>query len=307
MKINELYNAVAKLGFEDSLEDISAFFSAANRAMLQVNALRPLTAILEIYHRGCENLVAGATHDIYEHTDEPVIFECSGGAKAYYFEVNGTGGCKVEVYNSETGDWEQCDGEDGEIVFDTKVFKAYRGFIRIDDKFTSEQVRLRFLGDYAYQIRNVALYGVLYPGNPEDIPAYEEYVRYDLRKLAEGFIELADNPFVASFTRLTDDYIFESPSVLLLPREVAREVKIKYKKRPRMLVYTESPEKDETEIELDPELAELLPILTAVYVWADEGDGKSEYYLTLYRERAAEIEMRKRSREGASYANVTGW
>ena len=48
MKISELYESVAKLGFEDSLEDIPAFFYAANRAVLQVNALRPLTSILEL-------------------------------------------------------------------------------------------------------------------------------------------------------------------------------------------------------------------------------------------------------------------
>ncbi len=303
MKINELYSAVAKLGFEDSLEDISAFFSAANRAMLQINAIRPLTAILEIYHRGCENLVVGATHDIITHENDEVIFDCSGSAKAYYFEVNGVGRCNVEVYDSDASEW----GIAEEIDFDSRIFTAFRGFIKPDGNFVSEPVRLRFIGDYAYQIRNVALYGVLYSGNPDDIPAYEEYIRYDLRKLAEGFIELADNPFVTSFTRLIDNYVFENGSVLLLPHDVAREVKIKYKKRPRTLIYTESPGKDETEIELDPELVELLPILTAVYVWADEGEGKSEYYLTLYRERAAEIEMRKRSREGASYANVTGW
>ena len=303
MKINELYSAVAKLGFEDSLEDISAFYSAANRAMLQINALRPLTAILEIYHRGCENLVAGATHDIIMHTDEPVIFECSGGARAYYFEVSGVGRCNVEVYDSDSGKWDV----KIEIPFETKSFTAKRGIIKVDDEFTSAPVRLCFIGEFAYQIRNAALYGVLYSANPDDVPAYEEYIRYDLRRLADGFIELADNPFISSFTRITDNYLFESGAVLLLPPDVAREVKIKYKKRPAQLVYAESPAKDETEIELDPELAELLPLLTAVYVLADEGDGKSEYYLQLYRERSAEIEMRKRSREGARYENVTGW
>ena len=100
MKINELYSAVAKLGFEDSLEDISAFYHAANRATLQINALRPLTAILEIYHRECQNLIAGATHDIYLRTHSDVIFECPGEAKAFYFEANGVGRCNVEVYNS---------------------------------------------------------------------------------------------------------------------------------------------------------------------------------------------------------------
>ena len=305
MKINELYSAVAKLGFEDSLEDISAFFYAANRAMLQINALRPLTAILEIYHRASKNLVVGATHDILEHTNEDLIFECSGGAKAYYFEANGTGECRVEVYNSDTSEWEECDGEI--IRFSTKVYATHRGFVKLDGEFVNAPVRLRFIGDYAYGVRNVALWGILYSPEPKDIPAFTEYVKYDLRELDPDFIELADNPFISSFTRITDDYIFEAPTVLLLPREIAIEVKIKYKKRPRMLIYTDDPADDDTEIELDAELAELLPLLTAVYVFTDGEEEKSQYYLTLYRERAAEIEMRKRSREPAVYENATGW
>ena len=303
MKINELYSAVAKLGFESSLEDISAFYSAANRAMLQINALRPLTAILEIYHRECKNLIVGATHDIYFRTHSDVIFECPGGAKAFYFEANGVGGCNIEVYDSAASKWEPVNF----VEFDSRAFEAHRGFIEPDEELADAPVRLRFIGKYAYQIRNAALYDVLYSGNVEDIPAYEEYVRYDLRRLADGFIELADNPFVSSFTRITDDYVFESGSVLLLPPDVAREVKIKYKKRPATLVYKDDPEKDDSEIELDPELAELLPLLTAVYVWADEGDGKSQYYYQLYLQRAQEIEARKRSREPATYSSVNGW
>ena len=303
MKVHELYSAVCKLGFTETLEDIPAFFIAANRAMLQVNALRPLTAILEIYHRSVENLINGATHDICEHLDSDVIFPARGAAKAFYFEVLGEGECRIEVYNSESSAWEIKEL----IPFNCKKYTAYRGFIKPDGEFTTKPVRLRFIGDYVYQIRNAALYGLIYSSSADDIPAYEEFIRYDLRKLADGFIELADNPFVSSFTRLTDDYIFEDGAVLLLPQMVAREVKVKYKKAPQTLVYADNPAGDLTEIELDPELAELLPMLTAVYVLADEGDGKSEYYLQLYRERAAEIEMRKRSREGARNANVTGW
>ena len=303
MKVHELYSAVCKLGFFDTLEDIPAFFIAANRAMLQINALRPLTAILEIYHRSVDNLVNGATHDIYEHLDSDVIFEVHCAAKAYYFEVLGEGECRIEVYNPESSSWELKEL----ISFNCRNYTIYKGFIKPDGNFTTNPVRLRFIGEYVYQIRNAALYGLIYSSSADDIPAYEEFIRYDLRKLADGFIELADNPFVSSFTRLTDDYIFEDGAVLLLPQRVAREVKIKYKKTPRSLVYADNPSGDETEIELDPELCELLPLLTAVYVLADEGDGKSEYYLQLYRERAAEIEMRKRSRESAKYANVNGW
>ena len=301
MKINELYEATAKLGFLDSLEDISAFFSAANRATLQINALRPLTAILEIYHRRPENLIAGANHDIYERSKEDLIFETSDPARAYYFEVNGEGVCAIEVF--ENGEWHP----KGNVDFNTRVYKSYKAFIEDDKSRSNGRVRLRFTGGYAFHVRNAAVWDVLYSSSEEDIPSFEKYVRYDLRQLADDFIELADNPYVDSFERINKNYLFESGSILLLPGEIAREVKIKYKKRPRTLVYTDDPQKDITEIELDPELSELLPLLTAVYVLADEGDGKSQFYYQLYLQRAQEIEAKRRNRENAEYLNVNGW
>lgn len=303
MKIHELYASVAELGFVDSLEDIPAFYAAANRALLQINALRPLTAILDIYHRRPENLIHGANHNIIEHVGKDIIFPASDIAKGYYFEVLGEGECRVEAYNTSSSDWDVIK----QIEFSKKTFTAIRGFIKRDGEFTTDEVRLRFIGEYAYQIRNVALWGVVYSSDETEVPAYEEHARYDLRKLDPSFIELCDNPFLSSFTRLTEDYYFESNSVIILPANEAREIKIKYKRAPSSLVYTESPEEDDTAIELDPELVQLMPLLVSAYVWIDEGDGKSQYYLDLYYRRAAEIEAKNRSREGAKYANVTGW
>lgn len=303
MKVHELYASVAQLGFEDSLEDIPAFFSAANRALLQINALRPLTAIADIYHRRPENLIQGANHNIYEYTGEDVIFTASAPAKAYYFEVMGEGRWQVELYNEETGDWEIQAHKD----FKTTAFTPKRGLVQDDYKVTSRPVRLRFFGEYAFQVKNAALWDVVYSSDPNNIPAFEQYARYDLHSIDPNFIELCDNPIITPFTRLTDDYYFENNSVLLLPANEAREIKIKYKKSPPLLVYGDSPEQDITEIQLDPELVQLLPLLVAAYIWVDENDGKAQYYLDLYYRRAAEIEAKHRSREGAKYENVTGW
>ena len=301
MKVHELYASVAQLGFEDSLEDIPAFFSAANRALLQINALRPLTAIADIYHRRPENLIQGANHNIYEYTGEDVIFTASAPAKAFYFEVMGEGECRVEEYYDEQ--WQVINV----VNFSDKSFTDYRGFIKRDEAFITSPVRLRFMGDYAFQVKNAALWGVVYSSDPKNIPAFEQYARYDLHSIDPNFIELCDNPIITPFTRLTDDYYFENNSVLLLPANEAREIKIKYKKSPPLLVYGDSPEQDITEIQLDPELVQLLPLLVAAYIWVDENDGKAQYYLDLYYRRAAEIEAKHRSREGAKYKNVTGW
>lgn len=304
MKLNELYASVAQLGFEDSLEDIPAFFSAANRAQMQINALRPLTAIADIYHRRPENLIQGASYKVYEYTGEDIIFTASAAAKAYYFEVMGEGRWQVELYDKTKDRWLVTFARD----FKTGSFTAVRGHVKLDGEFTDWPVRLRFIGEYAFRVRNAALWRSVYSSNENDVPAYERYARYDLKKYDPNFICVCDNPFVDGFTRMSKDYYFESNSILVLPAEEERGIKIKYKKAPRALEYKDAPESDSiTEIELDPELVELMPLLIAAYIWADEGDGKAQYYLDLYYRRAAEIEAKNRSREGAKYANVTGW
>ena len=304
MKISELYEAVAKLGFEDSLEDIPAFFYAANRAVLQINALRPLLSIREIYHRACDNVALGAGHDIREYTGEEIVVDAVGSAKAYYLEAMGTGRANIEVYDSALGKW----GVYETVEFnDPTAFEAFRGLIEPDGDFTEEPVRIRFIGGFAYSYRNIALYDVIFSDNVNDIQPFTEFLRYDLKKLCPGFIELADQPLGDGFLRLGGDYVLESPSVLLIRRERADDVKIKYKKEPARLKYNNSPTTDETEIELDADLCELVPLLVAAYIWADEGDGKYALYLELYRERAAEIERRAKSREPAEYRLTGGW
>ena len=304
MKIKELYESVAKLGFEDSLEDIPAFYYAANRAMLQVNALRPILSIGEIYHRACDNKALNAGHNIRYFTGEDVIIDASGPVKAYYFETLGTGEARIEIYNSVVGGWEIKDN----ITFsDNNEFTAHKGLIKPDGAFTDKAVRLRFIGEFAYRYRNVAFYDVVFSNDPEDVQPYTEYVTYDLKKVCDGFIELAEQPMKEGYLRLGPNYVLESPNVLLIKRECADDVKIKYKKEPKRLKYTDNPAKDETELELDPELSELVPLLVAAYIWADEGDGKYALYLELYRERAAEIERRSRSKEPAEYKLVGGW
>ena len=66
MTIADLYQSVAHLGFETSLEDEARFVYAANRALLQVNALRPATSIYMINHKPLENKIAENLKELFE-------------------------------------------------------------------------------------------------------------------------------------------------------------------------------------------------------------------------------------------------
>ena len=290
MTIRELYEAVAKLGFQDNLEDTAAFFAAANRALLQINSIKPKIGISEVFANVPENLAVRAHYGIDIHKGgESLVYEATRACRSWCFEVLGQGSCKVE---SKDGDeW----GTIKTINFSNTAFEVHRGLVNEEDK--EAEIRLVFVGEYTYRVRGVAFYGEIYSKDEKDIPTYSKLLRVDLNEICPGFIELADNPLYDDFERLVDGYQIEGRGVILVPREAASALKIKYKRAPERLIYRETVTEDESEIDLDAELAELMPILTAVYIWLDEGDEKAGTYLQLYRERRAEIELKVRSRE----------
>ena len=60
MNLQDLYKSVSQLGFEDSLGDDSTerFIYSANRALIEVDSLRPRRRSIDINHRVPENLLS---------------------------------------------------------------------------------------------------------------------------------------------------------------------------------------------------------------------------------------------------------
>lgn len=301
MKVSELYAQTAKLGFEDSLEDEKTFYHSANRALLQVSLLRPAIASCAINHHPLSNLLGDSFSPI-ERTDE-LIFEATG-AKAFYFEADGNGSYVIEALTD--GEWVEIG--DGSFTSSNHEFKARRGFVKRAGAFVSGAVRIRFLGEYLYHVRRVALYAAIYSGDEKDIPAYEPYMSYYMPDLAADFIDFASPPIDADdgYAKMSKGYAVEGKSILL-PHDHSGIVRVLYRKKPAALAYKDKPTDDDTDIDLDEELCSLLPILVAAYVWLEDEEGKAAYYMDLYRERAAQIERKSRNATPATVKNVYGW
>ena len=130
MTVAELYKQVAQLGFEDSLEDDDRFYFAANRALLQVNEIRPAISYYLINHKPLKNLLSDSLFSPVEKDDE--LLYSAEGAKSYYFEADGNGVVYVEKYN-----------DDGWVIIDSvqlesaHAFIAYRGFIKEAGEFVA--------------------------------------------------------------------------------------------------------------------------------------------------------------------------
>lgn len=285
MQVQELYSQVAQLCFESSLEDDDRFYFAANRALLQVNSLRPAMASYVINHKPMANLIKEADFKPREKMDD-ICYEASD-AKAYYFEADGNGVVYIERYDEAKAMWMIV----GEVdLAGRRRFTAYRGFIKDGASFVSGKIRLRFSGDYLYWVKNVALYKYILSDSAVDIPAYEPYVRYDLGEL-DDFLSLASPPITEDedYERLHGDYDVEGGRAILLPYSVSGCYKVLYKRRPAEIINDGAAASNESKIELDEELCSLMPVLIASYVYLDDEPEKAEYYLSLYRERVAAI------------------
>ena len=152
MTVAELYKQVAQLGFEDSLEDDDRFYFAANRALLQVNEVRPAISYYLINHKPLKNLLTDSTFDPVEKDDD--LLYSAEGAKSYYFEADGNGVVYIEKHTDDG--WSMIDMVQLESA---RQFVAYRGFIKEAGEFVGGLVRLRFTGEFLYTVKNVALYG----------------------------------------------------------------------------------------------------------------------------------------------------
>lgn len=305
MTIKELYDSVAQLGFETSLEDDDRFFLAANRAIIQINRLRPKTAKYELSHFPIDNLLGNNNYEPVSKDDEALIF-ITDNAKAYYFECNGNGTVVIEK-NTNGDEWTTI----GSVALSSSNgdFIKYKGFIKDGASFVSGTVRLKFLGDYVYQVKNIALYGKLRSDSADDIFNCSEYVVYDIASLTDDFASFVCPPIMdAGQDRgfiLDSDYFVTEQSKLLIPASVKGLFHVRYYKKISSISQDDNDET--TVIDLDDDMCALLPNLVAAYIWIDDEPSKAEYYLSLYREQAAEIVVSAKKFEPVVYRNKNGW
>lgn len=104
---------------------------------------------------------------------------------------------------------------------------------------------------------------------------------------------------------LDSDYFVSGDATLLIPASVKGSFSVRYNKKIASINQDENAET--TNIDLDDDLCAILPNLVAAYIWVDDEPTKAEYYLSLYREQAAEIYATAKKLEPVVYRNRNGW
>ncbi|MFA6808401.1 MAG: hypothetical protein WCR27_05360, partial [Eubacteriales bacterium] len=162
------------------------------------------------------------------------------------------------------------------IEADSEVgFKAFKGFIPNEGK---ESVTIEFSGSYPYRLRNIALYDIEFK-TEKDIWENVRYKRYDLSEITKDFYKLLNTDVAIEKKennyRKTEDFYWEGDSVLVLDGTIEGTWTIHYYSYPKNIT---GETKDDEDIELDQEVANILPLYMASQLIEDD-DLSTAYYI----------------------------
>ena len=341
MTLQDLYKAVSQLGFEDTLgeDGTSRFIYATNRALSEINALRPRRRRVTINHRVPTNLLFSQPTQIEKTGD---LTFTAKKAKSFYFEVCGQGSYQVWLLKKVRS--KDSDGNDviaidkvsptkSENTFEEQTYTAIRGIIKYNDAFIDRlmnsddvekfekkeiseyytgDVEIHFSGDFDYSIRNLAMYDRVYSNEETDIAPYSKLVSYKITNYVDDFERFDSSPIEGSSgTYLNTEYSIEDRETILLPLERQGAYNINYihavEKIPNNADPTSESVAAQITLDLDDDLVELMSNLVAAYVWVDDEAEKAQYYLNLYTQRAVNIQREAKDVTPVIFQSVYGW
>ncbi len=154
----------------DYLNRMNRFADAAQKELAQVKKIH---AVYEIAHNPIQpqqGLLNG--FELKQHLPGNDLIDAFIGSKSFYFEVDNIADIYIE--ENVNGSWTPLKTINNTIKGE---FTTHKGNVVPSNP--GNQVRLRFSGDYVYNIRNRALYAYSFPTD-EDVQEYRPYQKYSM-------------------------------------------------------------------------------------------------------------------------------
>ena len=260
-------------------EYIESMPQAANEGLqLLSTAKKFILKSVQIVVQPVKNMLGDAFKKQYV-TEGEVVFVAKG-AKSYYFTAMGkqvhceliVGENDPVVIATPSGDEET----PGTTIESSLAFEVFQGNIENPD---NELVTLRFYCDFPFYVRNVCLYEYTYPTD-DDVPPFEEYIHYYCPKLMESFYQLAENDlyYEGSGKKAyipAEEYYQEADRTLVIPRSKPGVYTVYYKAYPAQITLETA---DDYVMELDPEVAAILPLYMASQLYKDDDNAIATVY-----------------------------
>jgi len=188
---------------------------------------------------------------------------------SYYFQFSGIGTAVIS-------------GGDSDVTIDINSYGTFTEFKGNYANSSNGKVTITFSSPYPYKVKNAAIYAETFPtiNGIDMVPEYGEYVKYDLKELAPSFYNVFGNTIVyegeSSKVYLnTTDYYKESDHILVLPKDKPGMYTVYYNAYPGLITLETE---DDYVLEVDKEVAALLPLYIASQLYKDDDNGIATTY-----------------------------
>lgn len=188
---------------------------------------------------------------------------------SYYFQFSGIGTAVIS-------------GGDADVTIDINSYGTFTEFKGNYANAANGKVTITFSSLYPYKVKNAAIYAETFPtiNGTDMVPEYGEYVKYDLKELAPSFYNVFGNTIVyegeSSKVYLnTTDYYKESDHILVLPKDKPGMYTVYYNAYPGLITLETE---DDYVLEVDKEVAALLPLYIASQLYKDDDNGIATTY-----------------------------
>ncbi len=277
MTLQDIKKEVAALGFEADVSIDNGFIFSLRRALWTAYSERGVHKTLRLYQRTQKpDFLAEKT---IHNAGEELAFSFVGGA--YYFRTAGCGSFTVsDKSGSRKTDF-------------NSVGSTHRGFIYGEGK-------ISFSGNFCYTVYDLCHFKELFSDSEDDI-FFGKFKEYSLKDYAPDFLGICDEIRDSDGRGITGASV--CTGTLLIPYEYEGEITLTYRCAPPDV----TPDVTDRELDIDPELSHLIPMLAASYIWLDDDAEKAQYYMTLYRNGMASLKMYSTRCLDSKYENVTRW
>lgn len=237
----------------------------ADIAQKQVAQIKKIHAVYSISQNPIPNPLNNGS-DIAQHLKSDLTYQAIG-SRSYYFEVDNA--ATIYIDEQINGTWQVINS----ITNTAKgKYTAYKGLISPINP--GNAIRLRFSGQYPYNVRNVALYEVTF-ASVDDIQPFTKYLRY---AMPSDFMRVKQVDIDA-------DYQWQGKT-LLVERDYSGSFDVEYYRYPTTIT-ADTP--DTYEFEVDVDAQEAIPFFMGARAVADENEDIASALMGEYRNMLANL------------------
>lgn len=271
MTYDQLKEDVAALGFESNVDSDAVLLICANRALNMIFADRPQEAELSLLVSPPD--IAMYREVLSADSSALTVSLCGG---AFSFTAGNKGVCRVEDRSGSRS-----------LKFDTGEV--------IRQLFDEPATLILESGSSAF---NLVCYSRA-PKTVAEIPPYKGTTEINLAEHIKDLQSFSSSPENGRGEPIKGAVLRNGS--ILLPRDYRGMLTLRYMRSP-ISISSDSSER----IDISNEVAHLLPILTAAFLWLDDAPEKAQYYMALYREGMANIIRYSKQRIQTEY-KTNGW